>query len=46
MNAPKLARITSDIDLKREVDNFKDRNAKYNVLKSKSNISVSAIFIN
>lgn len=34
MNAPKLARITSDIDLKREVDNFKDRNAKYNVLKN------------
>ena len=35
MSAPRLARITSESDLKREVDNFKDRNAKYTVLKSK-----------
>lgn len=38
LNAPRLTKITSNLDLKREVDNFKDRNAPYNILKSKLNI--------
>lgn len=32
--APKLNKITSDLDLKTQVDNFKDRNADSKILKS------------
>lgn len=36
--APKLMKITSNSDLLREVDNFKDRNSESKILNSNKNL--------